>query len=97
MELGPDELLRTAIDLSNVGLAKRAVACGASLELEDDVGWTPLFYAVAAQDREMIAYLLAAGANPNHVDALALTAEMHARVDGDYDLAGYLRQSRALM
>jgi len=38
------------------------------LEQIDEVGWTPLFEAVAAEDREVVVALLEAGANTDHRD-----------------------------
>ena len=41
------------------------VSNGAQLNVKDMTSWTPLFYAVAQQQLEVVKLLLASGADPN--------------------------------
>lgn len=58
-----------------------------SLEAEDEIGWTPLFYTVAQGDIRAVRMLLNAGANPRHLDRNGWTAAMMAAVEGKKRIA----------
>lgn len=59
------------------------VESGANPNEENAAGWTPLFFAVAAGNENMVRCLLEAGANPSHQDHAEWTAAEHAYLDGD--------------
>ena len=56
-----------AIDTGSMDLVRALVDAGAHLEGRDNIGWTALMAAAAADADALVAYLLRAGANPNHV------------------------------
>lgn len=76
-----DAALRRAARDGNAAKAKSLIARGARVDAADEDGWTPLLWAAAHGDREVVGVLLDAGANPGAVttekrqDALTLAAQ----------------------
>jgi ankyrin repeat protein len=60
-----DDLLHEAARRGNVEQASQLISGGCDVNQFDDIGKTPLHYAVAAEDLKMVALLIAAGADVN--------------------------------
>lgn len=61
-------LMHVASRMNNVNCIEVLHMYGALIDIQDDLGATPLFYACAHNGQETAVYLLSHGANPNHKD-----------------------------
>lgn len=85
------ETLRTALRKFDLELLEK-YASSNDLEAEDEIGWTPLFYGVAANNAPAVKLLLQMGANKRHLDMAGCTPEAVAMLEGKPRLAEIIRR-----
>jgi len=68
---------------------------GLSVDTSDDLGMTPLMYAIERGNSKSIKYLLSKGANPNLADSSGQTALHHACMNNDVDTINLLLDNYA--
>ena len=68
--MNPDiqKAFHEAVKKNDVETARRMIAAGADVNVEEDEGWNALFEAVENSNERMLRLLLAHGADVNHVD-----------------------------
>lgn len=92
-----DTDLKTALQDGPLDAVASAIFKSNNLEIEDEIGWTPLFYGVARGDARMVQLLLDAGANPMHLDLAGWSAFMHAVADDKPWIVKVLQRSTFAM
>jgi uncharacterized protein len=83
------ELVR-AIRRGDKGKFARILDEKPNLNVQDTLGWTPLFYAVASGDALMTSELVKRGACTNVKDNSGWTPLAHARLDGKREICNLL-------
>jgi ankyrin repeat protein len=71
-------VFEAAVDPAQLDRLEAALASGAEVNLRDDNGFTPLHYAVLADNGPAVRLLLAAGADPAATDPQGRTAQQAA-------------------
>ncbi|KAF2677064.1 hypothetical protein K458DRAFT_492095 [Lentithecium fluviatile CBS 122367] len=86
--------LHFAVLLRRVGYMRALVKSGVDLDLVDDsAGWTPLMYAAASGEAEMVRMLLAAGADVTVAAENGETARKAAMRNGWEEIAGWVEDA----
>ena len=78
----PEELLRSAAYEGNIREVQRLLAQGTAVDARDKEGWTPLIWAQAGEQPEVVELLLAKGADINAKDHMGCTALHQAALAG---------------
>lgn len=86
-----------AAERGHVETVRRLIAAGVNVDHINRLGWTALMEAVVLSDggpahRQIVADLIAAGADPNIPDADGVTALAHARARGQTEMAALLAE-----
>jgi ankyrin repeat protein len=84
-----------AINVGDYKTFKAMLPLVHNLNVRDDIGWTPLFYAVAAGDLRMIFALMKRGAKADIRDNAGWTPAAHAKLDG-HDAARLVLEQQTL-
>lgn len=83
--------LLAAASQGDVAGMRAAVQAGASVQVRDTLGRTPLMLAARVGSRDAVSWLLGAGARPQDLDSRGWTAADHARDQGQDAVAELLR------
>lgn len=82
--------LHYAIHLGDLDTAKALLDIGAKVDVQDDYGWTPLYWAIVNAKEELVKLLINHGANVNTKDAENRTPLYIAALDSTTGIAKLL-------
>ncbi|MGM0898242.1 MAG: M48 family metallopeptidase [Bacillota bacterium] len=86
--------LMVAASMEDLAAVEQAIASGEDIHAQDSEGENALMYAVYSENKEVVAYLLEAGADPNSADDFS-TVLVTAMEFQDYEIAKLLIENGA--